>query len=340
MDQAERPPLEVHCLPVFADAEPMVPARSVLTLRFGGESGVCRRADGLDIRVGLDPLAGTDAVEYWTTSEAVETGVRGDLVYACGESFLLGCWFQAHAPEDDPDAATEAAYREILAACEALGFGYLTRVWNYLPAINAARAGQERYRSFCTGRARVFEALPAYENILPAATAIGTHGDGLLVYFVATGRPPERVENPRQVSAFRYPRQYGPRSPSFARASLWFARPDSAQLFISGTASIVGHESRHPGNLEAQIDESLRNVGTVLGEAAAHHPIAPGEPADLALLKVYLRHPEDAPRAARHLRERVGERVAVMILHGDICRAELLVEIEGHYAPGHGARGE
>ncbi|MGM0554332.1 MAG: hypothetical protein ACQETK_11220 [Pseudomonadota bacterium] len=334
MDHAERPPLEVHSQPALPGAEPMVPAGTVLTLRFGGKSGVQRRADALDIRVGLDPLAGTDRLEYWTTGEPVETGVHGDLVYARGESFLLGCWSQAHTPEDDPDAATETAYREILAACDALGFRYLTRVWNYLPAINAPHDGLERYRAFCAGRARVFEAMPAFENILPAATAIGMHRDGLLIYFVATDRPAERIENPRQVSAFRYPRQYGPRSPSFARASLWYARPDSAQLFISGTASIVGHESWHAGDLEAQLDESLRNVEAVLAEAAAGHPIASGEPGDLALLKVYLRDPEQAQRVLRHLRARVGERVAVMILHGDICRSELLVEVEGHYAPG------
>ena len=50
-----------------------------------------------------------------------------------------------------------------------------------------------------------------------------------------TGTP---VENPRQVSAYRYPREYGPQSPTFARALL----PPSPRvpLLLSGTASIDG----------------------------------------------------------------------------------------------------
>ncbi|AKJ95119.1 hypothetical protein TVD_06985 [Thioalkalivibrio versutus] len=310
-------------------------ASAPVVIRFGGASGVERLPGRLEIRVGLEPLGGeSDWAECWSLPDGAEgeTGVEGSLSYLCHKDCLIGCWIQPLDAAGDPDPLTERAYREILAGCRSLGFEHLVRVWNYLPAINDPVAGQERYRGFCSGRARVFEALPEYEQFLPAATAIGTHSDGLLIYFIATREAAARIENPRQVSAYHYPPQYGPRSPSFARASLWQSGPESAELFISGTASIVGHESRHVGDLEAQIDESLRNVGVLLEQAATDHPVRVERPRDLSLLKVYLRHAADASAAERHLRSRLGHDVPCLLLHGDICREELLVEIEGLYS--------
>ncbi|WP_026142894.1 MULTISPECIES: hypothetical protein [unclassified Thioalkalivibrio] len=331
IEPAEKTPLTVtYC----HEGDPACAAAPVV-IRFGGSSGVERGAGRLDIRVGLEPLAGVSGrVECWSLPDgaAGETGVEGALTYLRSDECLVGCWSAPLDASGDPDPVTERAYREILAGCRALGFEYLVRVWNYLPAINDPVAGQERYRGFCSGRARVFEALPAYERILPAATAIGTHSDGLLIYFIATREAAARIENPRQVSAYRYPRQYGPRSPSFARASLWQSGPRAAELFISGTASIVGHESRHVGDLGAQIDESLRNIGVLLEQAATHHPVRADAPRELSALKVYLRRAADAPAAEAHLRERLGQDVPWLLLHGDICREELLVEIEGLYS--------
>ena len=118
-------------------------------------------------------------------------------------------------------AASEAGYRHILSAIRALGYPYLVRIWNYFPRINVESDGLERYRAFCVGPdcCRLDIAL---------ASAAGQRA------------PPVPVENPRQVSAYRYPALYGPRSPLFSRAVVkQWAR--STQLYISGTASVVGH---------------------------------------------------------------------------------------------------
>ena len=74
------------------------------------------------------------------------------------------------------------------------------------------------------------------------------------IYFLAGAHPAHILGNPRQVNAYDYPSLYGPRSPSFARASLY--RSDSAtQLFISGTASVVGHQSQHKGLADLQLEK-------------------------------------------------------------------------------------
>ena len=94
----------------------------------------------------------------------------------------------------------------------------------------------------------------------PAATAVGRqdHSGVLQVYWLAGTEPGRPLENPRQVSAFNYPRQYGPAPPRFSRAMLV-----TGGLLISGTGSILGHASHHAHDLSAQLDEILRNLASL-----------------------------------------------------------------------------
>src|SRR4029077_5387998 len=136
------------------------------------------------------------------------------------------------------------------------GYGHLLRVWNYFPHINDDADGVERYVRFNAGRHDAFAAKGrATATDAPAACALGSRGTDLVIYFLAAKRAGQQIENPRQVSAFRYPPQYGPRSPPFAGAML--ARPTGKPLlFVSGTASIVGHETLHHGDAAAQAAET------------------------------------------------------------------------------------
>ena len=71
------------------------------------------------------------------------------------------------------------------------------------------------------------------------------------------------------------PGDYGPRSPTFSRAALVYPAGQEI-LFISGTASIVGHQTVHPGDVVGQCRESMENIAAVLAEAtgcAARRPL-------------------------------------------------------------------
>ncbi len=153
-------------------------------------------------------------------------------------------------------AAAEEAYRVLSEFQAAQAQRHLLRVWNHLYAINDGEGDLERYRQFCLGRARGLGNLQPQQ--LPAGTAVGRRSrPGLLQICWLAGREPGRpIGNPRQVQAYLYPRKYGPAPPSFSRAMLL---PNDT-VVGSGTASIVGHESRHDGNLDAQIDETLANL--------------------------------------------------------------------------------
>ena len=166
------------------------------------------------------------------------------------------------------------------------------------------------------------------ESGAPAACALGSYGGPLVLYCLASKTPAESIENPRQTSAYRYPQQYGPRAPSFSRAALWSgAGSDSDILFVSGTASIVGHQTLHEGNVVAQAHETLTNLQSVVAAAISHGARDIALLSDL-MLKAYVRHASDQPLVRQVLAGHGLDADAVLYLHADICRADLLVEIE------------
>lgn len=200
---------------------------------------------------------------------------------------------------------------------------HLLRVWHYLPRINDGSGDRELYRRFYVGRAQAFDEYPCPADQLPVGTAIGTRsGNMLLLYFIASRTPGRQIENPRQVSAFDYPRQYSPRKPLFSRAAVW-SDARGTRLLVSGTASIVGHASRHADDLHAQLAEVWCNLESLRQTAGAAQALA---------LRVYVRNEANYPAIRAFLDARLGPDVAAVYLLADICRAELLVEIEGVYA--------
>lgn len=277
-------------------------------------------------QVTLRPLDGGYDAEIWLSAQPVQRGASAGVSHASDGQVA---WLQLVLAETAPEAAalqalTAMAYQRLIAAANALGYPYFLRTWNYFPAINQECGGMERYRAFCAGRYQILAATQSgFETHLPAATAIGAAGGGLRIYALTARSPGIQIENPRQVSAFRYPPQYGPRSPSFSRAVLkdW---GEIQHLYISGTASIAGHASRHE-TLLGQLDETLINLQALLTEAQRRAGAALG----LRLLKVYVR---TAPEDLAPLRARLGQTfgdVPVQLLQGAICRQELLIEIEG-----------
>jgi enamine deaminase RidA (YjgF/YER057c/UK114 family) len=228
--------------------------------------------------------------------------------------------------------ATDAGYREMFGALETLAFPYPLRIWNFLSEINATSDDGERYWHFNSARQDVFIGLNrAIAGNVPAASAVGVGpASPLTIYCIASARAPIALENPRQCSAWDYPAQYGPRSPTFARACI---ASDAAQtLFISGTASIVGHASAHAGDQREQTREIVRNIRALIGAANDH---LGGERYQLERLryKVYVRHAEHQPSIDRELRHEVGAAAQVLYLKADICRHDLLVEIEAVSTP-------
>ena len=275
----------------------------------------------------LQAGAGRGICEVWTSREPVVTAVDGGIRLAATGDFLFGVHTVAERGVGIR-AAAEQAYREIFATIGRHGAPHVARFWNYFARINDDEAGLERYRQFNLGRAAAFEAAGRVGDVaIPAACALGfTRGEHLTVSFVATRRAGTSLENPRQVNAYRYPSQYGPQSPLFSRAVIQPAA-EGHLLLVSGTASIVGHATLHEGDVAAQTRETLANLRAVFGEAERQAG-AGAFPMREASYKVYVRHPADASIVRRELRAALGPDIDAHFIRADICRRDLLVEIE------------
>jgi len=280
--------------------------------------------------------AGAAICEVWRTQRPVESGQWARVRYRRDDNVLFGCISvvesAASACVEDGSlsalqAATENAYREIFSVLDLVGYGHLLRVWNYLPEINGDSLGTERYWQF--NKARRDALIACGQEVtgnFPAACALGSEsGSPLVIYFLASKTAPIAVENPRQISAYRYPQKYGPR-PMFARASV-LQESSAAMLFVSGTASIVGHETLHVGDAAAQTHESLVNIEALLDAANRIVGVARFAIGSLAY-KVYVRHSSDLPIIQAQIASAVGSSVRIVYLKADICRRDLLVEIE------------
>jgi len=224
--------------------------------------------------------------------------------------------------------AARSAYGRIFDLLHAQKFPHVLRYWNYMADINGVVNGLERYRHFNMGRYQAF--INGRENIsgnVPAACALGTKdGTSFTIAFLAARQPSVPIENPRQVSAYHYPACYGPRSPLFSRASVFHAG-NANHIFLSGTASIVGHETMHAGSIEKQTYETVKNIRTVIHESVKKTGIAFA--AENLHYIAYVRHATDVPVARRIIHEEFGSKVHIFFLLADICRADLLLELEG-----------
>ena len=272
-------------------------------------------------------LAGPAKDECWLAGPISESADTSGAAWAHGEHYAM---VALRVIEDDGDIehAANLAYQRLITCVRPSAHPYLLRIWNYFSAINQGEGDGERYRRFCVGRAQGVDGR--FNDPPPAATAIGAsyHTGQLQVIALCARGPAIALENPRQTPAWRYPREFGPVSPGFSRGALLDVDTPTPRLLASGTASIVGHVSRHVGDIQAQLRESLANLESLLDEGATRagraFPLSACE-----ALRVYLRHPADLALAQSVIAGSALPAERVLYLHGDVCRRELAVELEG-----------
>lgn len=328
--------LRVAYHPLDSPASSGLPAPTgiLAAIRFGARPGndSPEVAAGVSIDVGLELLhsppaeaAATAWAELWFATGPVHTGRWSDAAasvpctvrYAHDEHYLFAVVELDEREHGGILLTAEHAYAAMRRFQQQSRFDHLLRMWNYMDAINEGAGDLERYRQFCVGRSRGLEDV---SQSYPSATAIGRqHRDHVLqVFWLAGNVPGQSLENPRQVSAFHYPRIHGPVSPTFARALI---APDQT-LLISGTASIVGHTSQHHDDALAQLEETARNLGSFAPYVSRRRTEASKD-----LLKVYVRDPALMPLIAPRVRELYPNSDTIFVA-ADICRRELLLEIE------------
>lgn len=223
-------------------------------------------------------------------------------------------------------------------------FDQVLRTWLCLGDIVDSEGPTQRYKEMNRARSDVFEhsrfmgdQLPEdyHRRAFPASTGIGTEGRSLCVSALAVVSDCEDsvavpLENPRQTAAYDYSPTYSPSSPLFSRGLAYCHGADTT-LLISGTASITNAETRHCGDVVAQTSETLDNIASLIGEENLHRHNLPGRGTTLeglAVARVYVKHQQDYADVRALCESRLGS-VPVTYVVADVCRSDLLVEIEG-----------
>ncbi|MEI6891126.1 MAG: hypothetical protein V5783_03040 [Pontiella sp.] len=278
------------------------------------------------------PRAGTVTVEY--------DGLRW--IYIGGIT----------APADSTSAydETQSIFKDMVHALELEGAGFndVTRIWLYQAGITELEMerveGLERYRELNRSRADFFDRLEDAagmpvcsrgRTLFPPSTGIGMTEGNLTASCTAlqTSRKEVRLiplENPNQTAAFDYARRFSAKSPKFSRA-MAMVSADYTTTWVSGTASILDSESVHLDDIEKQTEQTIDNIEALIGpENLSRHGAegAGAQLSDLVRVRIYVKHKEDYAKCRAVCERRLGSIPAIYVF-ADVCRSELLVEIEG-----------
>ncbi len=259
-----------------------------------------------------------------------------------------------HLGNVTPEAGTTSVFDQSLTmfqkaakrlAARDFAFHQVIRTWLYIGDIVGPEGDTQRYKELNRARTEFFRDMTFSPHLMldgseekelyPASTGIGADGKGIVMSCMALASYRsdlvlQPLENPQQTSAFDYGTKYGQKSPKFARAMAVGTR-DQATTFVSGTASITGSETRFVGDVQGQTHQTLDNIGALISHDNFRRHGMPGLGStldNLALVRVYIKNQEDYRSARAVCEERLGELPTIYAV-ADVCRPDLLVEIEG-----------
>jgi len=260
------------------------------------------------------------------------------------------------APSKGVFDQTSNTLQQMRAALDLAGsrFEHVLKTWFYLGGITQPEAGTYRYEELNRARTDFYRDIPFCSSLLPqnvpqmaypSSTGIGMAGTGLVASCLSLETRRKDVfllplENPLQTPAYAYKPSYSNsmESPKFSRA-MALVLGGHVTTWISGTASIVNSESRYLRDVEKQTEQTIDNIEKLISPEnfAAHGvQIARASLHDLVTLRVYIKRPEYYARVKAICERRFGP-VPTVYTVADICRPELLVEVEGvafsHYSP-------
>jgi enamine deaminase RidA (YjgF/YER057c/UK114 family) len=238
--------------------------------------------------------------------------------------------------------ASERAFELALAILreEGLSFKNIIRQWNYIEDIAMVEDenAPQNYQDFNDVRDRYYGQV-AFDQGYPAATGIGQDTGGIIMGFIAisdscniTIKP---ISNPGQIDAHRYSEvvlegnSEEKCTPKFERAKLVTIGTRN-YIYVSGTASIIGEETVHAGDVKKQALTTIENIRRLFSKENQH---ALGLDFDVAKiqfshLRVYVKYKEDIPTVQKVCEAELSCRSS-LFLESDVCREDLLVEIEG-----------
>ena len=212
----------------------------------------------------------------------------------------------------------------------------IVRQWNYLEDILGFDGEEQRYQEFNNVRSGIYGT--EFETAgYPAATGIGMNRGGVIIEFVAVKSSEAKtkpVDNPAQIAAHVYSEEVlvGEEcvlktTPKFERAR-YFAYQNKKMIFISGTASITGEKTVGIDDPVEQTEVTIQNIKRLYSEPILEGLSNSKISARYGHARVYVKYRKDFGAIKKVFEAHYGKLPVVYII-ADICRDDLLVEIEG-----------
>jgi len=246
----------------------------------------------------------------------------------------------------DTRSAAEAAFEQMKAILDAEGmsFNNLVRQWNYIGNILEEKNGLQNYQIFNEVRSEYYRKYRTV-NGYPAATGIGMKLGGVTIDFCAVMTNEKvmvkPIENPNQINAYEYGQQVlkggsgkgksVKHPPKFERA-LFLKENFKSTLLISGTASIIGQDTIGIDDVEKQTRITIENINKLTEQRRNGQNIVntDTEWGKYILLRVYIKNQSDFSIVKMICAEQFPL-VPAIFIESDICRDNLLVEIETEF---------
>jgi len=229
---------------------------------------------------------------------------------------------------------------------EDMEFSQIVRQWNYIPGITGTEAGKQgktiqKYQEFNDVRG-VWYTKEGLEKDYPAATGIGVAGGSVDIELIALDAGNElavmSLHNPEQSDAHTYSAsklvgEGDVQAPRFERGKIIFTGHEG-WILVSGTAAIRGQDSI-PGSIADQTNITLENIDRLVSPENLHRCGMPVTDSSVAAnyIRAYVKNPEDGEYVLSRLNDKFPGAVN-HVLEAEICRPELLVEIEGEFTVG------
>uniref|UniRef100_UPI0040566134 chorismate transformation enzyme, FkbO/Hyg5 family n=1 Tax=Alistipes sp. TaxID=1872444 RepID=UPI0040566134 len=288
------------------------------------------------------------ALEVYTLEGVTDIHIeeRNGVCYGIIENEQEKMLFVEGIPASDFSKSVKQQSQEVFTKLDNLlsAYGYgaddIVRQWNFIGSIVSYRNGKQNYQEFNDART-CYYATGEWKNGYPAATGIGAEGDCIIVGGIAfkkigadtKGIYP--IDNPLQVAAHIYSKRVlidddvnaMKSTPKFERAKL-IETACGACCFVSGTAAIRGEESVDASSVKMQTIKTIENIEYLVSK---ENLVRFGcKPYDLEYVKlhVYIKNAEDYD-VVREVVEASFAQIPVVYSIADVCRSELLVEIEG-----------
>ena len=293
----------------------------------------------------LLPQAGI-SIDIYTLDEPATLSIEEQegLCYGVIDSEKESMLFAEGIPAADFKASVKEQSREVFGKMErvltAHGFAVddVVRQWNYIGSIVSHRAGKQNYQEFNDARTHYYS-TGEWRNGYPAATGIGAEGEGIVVGCIAfkskVGGNIYPIDNPLQVAAHAYSKQVLidndanalKSTPKFERAKV-IETERCACCFVSGTAAIRGEESVDATSARLQTIKTIENIEHLISRQNLVRCGCKPYKFEHAKIHVFIKEPKDYEEV-RSVVEQRWPNVSALYSVADVCRSELLVEIEG-----------